>query len=131
MGTGASPGLGAPAPWRWAGGRKGSGGEGPGGAAAEGRGGTRRGPAESHLGRQRERGREARTGFRVNLELNGTSRGDCKGLAVVTSDQSSLPLCGDGPQARPTKECVGFRPQSYGKGGMEVNSNGPLGLVPR
>lgn len=37
----------------------------------------------------------------------------------MTSDQSSLPVCGDGPQAWPTKECVAFPPQNYGKGGME------------
>ena len=42
-----------------------------------------------------------------------------QGLAVVTSDLSPLPICGDGPQARPRKELVAFHLQSCRKGGME------------
>lgn len=59
---------------------------------------------------------------------------------MVTSDHSSLPVCRDGPQARSTKECVAFQPQSYGKGGMEEEyhlpfwvsfpGDGPKRLIP-
>lgn len=86
------------------------------GAAAEVRGGTREGPAEIHSGGGCGRGDE--DCGRI-WSAPGTSGGGCKGLAVVTSDQSSLPVCGHGPQAWPTKGCVAFQPQSYGRGGME------------
>nr|XP_033693223.1 solute carrier family 2, facilitated glucose transporter member 11 [Tursiops truncatus] len=49
-----------------------------------------------------------------------------QGLAVVTSDLSPLPVCGDGPQARPSKESVAFHLQSCRKGGMEDEHEPPL-----
>ncbi|XP_059749632.1 solute carrier family 2, facilitated glucose transporter member 11 isoform X2 [Balaenoptera ricei] len=49
-----------------------------------------------------------------------------QGLAVVTSDLSPLPICGDGPQARPRKELVAFHLQSCRKGGMEDEHKPPL-----
>ncbi|XP_061025749.1 solute carrier family 2, facilitated glucose transporter member 11 isoform X4 [Eubalaena glacialis] len=49
-----------------------------------------------------------------------------QGLAVVTSDLNPLPVCGDGPQARPRKESVAFNLQSCRKGGMEDEHEPPL-----
>ncbi|XP_060166193.1 solute carrier family 2, facilitated glucose transporter member 11 isoform X4 [Globicephala melas] len=49
-----------------------------------------------------------------------------QGLAVMTSDLSPLPVCGDGPQARPSKESVAFHLQSCRKGGMEDEHEPPL-----
>ncbi|XP_067556152.1 solute carrier family 2, facilitated glucose transporter member 11 isoform X3 [Pseudorca crassidens] len=49
-----------------------------------------------------------------------------QGLAVVTSELSPLPVCGDGPQARPSKESVAFHLQSCRKGGMEDKHEPPL-----
>lgn len=73
-------GVGLPCPGGWQGGLVG-GKRKQGRGVRRGSGGgpreTRQGPA-SHRRRQQEKGLEARTGFRVNLQLAGTSRGDCK-----------------------------------------------------